>query len=64
MKAQEVTVWLIEPQEIKKLPDGYEVLVYDTLYRKYKIRYKGKNRFPADGRHQYALFELPEGWEL
>ena len=63
MKAQEITIWCIEHQEIRKLPDGHPVLMYDTLYSKYEIKHKGKNKFPAVPRFQYALLTLPEGWE-
>lgn len=62
MKGKSVTLWEVEPEEIAALPDGFPVLQFDTLYTRYEIKHKGKNKFPTARRFVYLLFDLPDGW--
>lgn len=60
MISQSCLIYKVDVNEIKELPNGWQVLRYDTLYRTYKLMQAGIDRFRQEGkRYVFLIFEAP-----
>ena len=60
MKPVSVLLHELSAKDVAALPDGWSVLVYDTLYGTLSIRVKGAHALPQDKRrYVLLLYKLP-----
>ena len=60
MKTVGCVVYEIDINEIQNLPDGWQVLRFDTWYKSYKIMRAGEDTFKQEEkRYVFFLFDMP-----
>lgn len=61
MKRLSVMLWEIEDKGLKAIPEGWPILVYDTLYETIETRRNVKRDLPSGKNKRYVrlMYKLP-----
>lgn len=61
MKRLSVMLWEIEDKDLETLPEGWPILVYDTLYDTIETRRNVKRDLPSGKNKRYVrlMYKLP-----
>ena len=60
MKKLTVMLWEIEDKDLEAIPDGWPILVYDTLYETIEVRHKEKGKLPSGKNKCYVRLMYKE----
>lgn len=61
MKRLSVMLWEIEDKDLETIPEGWPILVYDTLYESIDVRRNVKGKLPSGKNKRYVrlMYKLP-----
>lgn len=60
MKKLTVMLWEIEDKDLKAIPEGWPILVYDTLYETIDVRRNVKHALPSGKNKRYVRLMYKE----
>lgn len=60
MTEVEILICELSRVEVMQLPEGTQVLQYDSLFNDYSIKKARKDFFPANLRFNFFVFDLPK----